>query len=71
MALPTTPELLTIDYDWRGSPFVFAGVAGLDTLGLDVDWRGSPFVAAVSSIISLQTRQYGPDAQRMNPLLRM
>jgi len=46
MALPTKGNLLTLDWAWRGQPFVqVPAKSGIVTTTLDTAWRGQPFVA--------------------------
>jgi len=46
MALPTKAELLTLNWAWRGQPFVqVPATTGIVTTTLDTAYRGQPFVA--------------------------
>ena len=45
MALPNSDNLKTMDFAWRGQPFVeMPAKAAIDTKTMDYVWRGSPFV---------------------------
>ncbi len=45
MSLPAKNDLLTLDYAWRGSPFVHVqGNQSFSTLTLDYAWKAQPFV---------------------------
>ncbi len=49
MALPTSDQLLSLDYDDRGLPFVWVEAKSLTTESLDYDSRGLPFVGATGA----------------------
>ncbi len=49
MALPTSDQLLSLDYDDRGLPFVWVEAKSLTTESLDYDDRGLPFVGATGA----------------------
>lgn len=45
MALPTSNDLITMDYAFAGTPFVSVpAVASIDTSKMDVGFSGVPFV---------------------------
>ena len=46
MALPTKTNLLSLDYNDRGLPFVWVEAKSLSTTSLDYNDRGLPFVGA-------------------------
>lgn len=47
MTIPKKPELSTLDYAWRGSPFCWVDAkASVASTTLDYAWRGAPFVGA-------------------------
>ncbi len=45
MSLPAKNDLLTMNFAWRGQPFVNVEAKQLNTLTLDYAWRAQPFVA--------------------------
>ncbi len=52
MALPTSDQLLSLDYDDRGLPFVWVEAKSLTTESLDYDDRGLPFVGATGAAVT-------------------
>lgn len=45
MALPTSSDLLTMDYVYQAQPFVdVPSKAAIDLTGMDFVWQGQPFV---------------------------
>lgn len=41
---PSKNDLMTLDFAWRGTPFVHVEAKPINTLTLDYAWKAQPFV---------------------------
>ena len=51
MSLPTSAQLITMDFAFQGQPFVTFAKGSISTSTLDYALQGQPFLAAASVIL--------------------